>query len=895
MSISTWRGPESNADDMYPLALLRSLLKQMMVEFGAQGSCIALYDESIGQMRIHTHVRLVNMKLLKGGASSSEYNTDGSRSGGRRVTIKLFHDANSGSTRKKQTSNELVDVTAQQNELFAVGTTYPMGQDLIGYAWHKNEAYAMRHEDYVTLFHANHPLPIHPDFVPLSYLVVPIREVMEEGFSSAQPAQLVGVIVLYQLNASGTALHKQHLEDALDHSERVALYLQNNRLHRAQHRSSEYLKLLQGISTTFPTSVKLSDLVESVYQFVSRVVDVSSMLLTLYDRDLDRLYDVLAVRDGRRVHGIVETPRVMRKEERPLLWHITQQAQPDNRAVLFSPAQEPHKAFEYQELLTGVWGDQRQAESFLLLPMKMLNRVVGSLCITSMRPHAYHPEEILVLETMTQIVTVGIENAKLYERDRDILERYRHLLTEANQREAELAAVNSTLQSIASVLNVTELLNKLVTSVAQIVNVEMCAFFELSTDKSQLYAHALYAPSNVKMIDDGSGLPIVQDGHKSEHDQLINLIQIPFKGTFLEAMIFEGFFYLDPAQLEELANRSSEGGLIFLREMGIQYMLIIPMSYQGEFMGFLAVKTPTDSRSFRPKDVGTLLAISAQAASAIRNAQFFEQREIANAELERLNKLKDEFLVTASHELRTPLTAISGYSSQLKRQSARATPQQVQKFANKIAVASQQLIDLVANMTEAAQIGPADRKLDLHLESVQVLAAAEIAKNMLNLTPEQNIFLEVSPTIWLRGDASKLRQVLTNLMENAVKYSPPESAISVSASVLQLSEAQELLSDDQVDPALLVEHKDIPVALVRVRDQGEGILPGDRQRIFEKFVRAPRSLTTPIRGSGLGLYICRRFIEAMGGKLWLEQSNTNVGSTFSFYLPYVEPPQEAGE
>ena len=81
----------------------------------------------------------------------------------------------------------------------------------------------------------------------------------------------------------------------------------------------------------------------------------------------------------------------------------------------------------------------------------------------------------------------------------------------------------------------------------------------------------------------------------------------------------------------------------------------------------------------------------------------------------------------------------------------------------------------------------------------------------------------------------------------------------------------------------------------RVQDQGEGVEPADQLKIFEKFVRAPRSLTTPVRGSGLGLYISRRNVEAMGGKLWLESSVPNEGSTFSFYLPRIDPPIGTGE
>jgi signal transduction histidine kinase len=294
----------------------------------------------------------------------------------------------------------------------------------------------------------------------------------------------------------------------------------------------------------------------------------------------------------------------------------------------------------------------------------------------------------------------------------------------------------------------------------------------------------------------------------------------------------------------------------------------------------------------RPKEVGTVLAISAQAASAIRNAQLFAETEEAYAELKRMNKLKDEFLVTASHELRTPLTAIHGYAGRLKRQASRATPQQILRFATQISLAAQQLSDLVSNMTEAAQIGAIDKNQDLHLESVQLHAAAEIATNMLSLKDDHEIILDISRDLWITGDAPRVRQVLTNLLDNAAKYSPPQTTITVSAQKMMLSEVQQYLSEDQIDHALLVEKGDCAVVLIRVKDQGPGVMAEDQSHIFEKFVRAPRSLTTPVRGSGLGLYISRRFVGAMDGKLWLEHSVLNEGAIFSFYLPWVEAPIE---
>ncbi len=898
MSTSIWGDPEphgneSHGNDYYPVALLRYFLQQMIQQCGAQGGCIALYDESIRQMRIQLHLRMSSP--LSFVADNFEHRSQNNH----HVTLHPLNDKHSSpfqvlpplprtpSQSLRTSEDEFEEVTGEQSELFAVGTCYPSGRDLIGYTWQKNESYVMRHEDYLAVFHGG-TLPFHVDSTPTSYLTVPIRAttLIDELQGRKGQNELLGVAILYQLasnNLNHSNLHTQRAA-AQGYAERVALYLENDRLQRAQERSSEYLQLLQNISTAFPTSVKLSDLVEYIYQFASHVVDVSSMLLTLYDRDHKRLYDVFAIRDGQRTAGLAEQPVVRLPEERPVWWNVTQNVR---TTLLFSPAQDTQKASKYQELLSGVWGDQRSSESFILIPMKMFTRVIGALCLTSSHAHAYQLQEIQVLETMVQIVTVSIENAKLYERDRALLQF-------ASQREEQLAAINNALQSIGAVLSVTEVLNNLVESIARLLRVDICAFFQPSADGTHLIAHTLYAPSSVRMYDDGSGLPVLPTPKKDAPDKIINLIQLPFKGTLMEQLVNNGgFFYLDPPKLEELALRSNEEGAIFLREINTQNMLVIPVYYQEEFIGVLSVPTPRDQRTFRPKLVTTLLAICAQAASAIRNAQLFEQREVAYAELERMSILKDEFLVTASHELRTPLTAISGYSSQLRRQSARANPQQIQRFAAKIAVATQQLIDLVSSMTDAVNIGADDKPVELELTPVQVLSAAEISVSMLTFKSEQNVMLDIPATLWIRGDAPRVRQVLTNLLENAAKYSPLESSVHVFAESIKLSDVEPLLSEDQIDHALLIEKGDIPVVLVRVRDKGEGILPEDQQRIFEKFVRAPRSLTTTVRGSGLGLYICRRYVEAMGGKLWLEQSTPNEGSTFSFYLLQVQAPEGA--
>lgn len=943
--MSTWGEPESRSEEVYPVSLLKHVLRQMMAHFSAQGACLALYDESIGQMRIRLHVRARSTLSTPGTPGTSSAAKPAARS----MTVHLentdpsaipsaqFSPSSSSPTLPSlptlpsspaptarriragsqplpalsqplstATVEEVDDISHAQSELFAVGTTYPIGNDIIGYTWFKNEAYTMRQDDYLALFHDGQPLPYQTDIVPLSYLSVPLREALNNDVPQSNKSHegVMGVIVLYQ-GANGPYFQSRQRNDALLYAEKIALQLQNEKLRRGQRRTSDYLQRLQAISMAFPTTVLLKDLVESVYDFAIRTVDVSSMLLTLYDRDTHGVYDVFALNNGQRVEGLIEQPVIDTEEHRPVWWRVTQK---EKQRIHFSPINDAGDRVEYYELLHGVWGEQDMASTFLLLPMTMFKRVTGSLCLTSMRPDAYQPQEIQVLETMLQIVTVSIENAKLYERDRKRLReanQREEQLTEAvarlRQRETELAGMNSALQSVSLVLDLKELLNKFVASVAELVKSEMCVYFQLSPDEQEFMAKAIYAPPSESTYFDPDTVDSVAVGEalsKNMHDDLIEQIRLPFKGTPLEQRVREeGFFYLDHADMEALVQKSEEGGIIFLQVADVQQMLMIPVMYQTRLFGILAVHTLKEKSFFNPREVGTLLAICAQAATAIRNAQLFEQREEAYAELQRMDKLKDEFLVTASHELRTPLSAISGYASLLKKQCEREQEhipaKQIMRYSNKIADATQQLTDLVSSMTEAAKMGAIEKNLELHPTSVQLLAAAKLATNLVKVNAEQRITLAIPADLWVYADVLRLRQVLTNLLDNAAKYSPPDGFIHVDARAMTLEDVVDLLPPDQAKHSVILDHGHEPIVLIRVHDQGEGIALEDQQKIFDKFVRAPRSLTTPVRGTGLGLFICRRYVEAMHGKLWLEKSDPKTGSIFSFFVPRIAAPQTA--
>ncbi|HYT34311.1 MAG TPA: ATP-binding protein [Ktedonobacteraceae bacterium] len=914
MSTAIWGEQESQPDQHVSMPLLKHLLLQMMGQFGCTGAVIALHDEKIEQMEVRLHLRLRNNSSMISGASrGGGGSTDSMNVLDRHITVNLGDPSSPAIGRLKRPSqtlalDEVEEVTAQQSDLFPVGTCYRLGQDLIGYVWSQNETHIMRHEDYLSFFYTGDVTTLKVNVVPTWYLIVPMQEptLVDEARGKKKQPMVTGVIILYQTTAGAVFQQKQRSE-AREFAERIALHLQNEQLRLRQTRTSDYLKRLQSITAAFPSTLTLAKLVEDVYQFAAKVVDVSSMLITLYDRDSKKIYDVFAVQNESHVEGLAEQPRVIDPEDRPVWWRVTQ----EEKQTL--PIDLTHyEQGDFDELLTGVWGDQRKAGSFLLLPMKMFNRVTGSLSITSMHPNAYRAEEIQVLETMVQIVTVNIENAKLYDHSHKAL-------SDASKREEMLAAMNSALQtiSVSTALNVNDILHKFVESAAKLVQTEMSIFFQCTDEQEHVIVQAAYEapkqqisspdldiqaisaqsqaanPFTAFRASSASASTSSQAAWKEseeKHTELFEKIHIPFKGSSLEYQVGMGFFYLDEAMAEELAKECDEWGAIFLLETGIKKMLMVPVLYQAELVGILGVHTPEQARKFRPTEIGMLLALSAQAASAIRNAQLFEEIQEAYAEQQQLDKLKDEFLVTASHELRTPLSAISGYSSLLKRHSSRIDPQQIARYATKIAGATQQLTDLVNSMTEAAKIGTVDKKLDLQIGPVQMHAAVEMAANMLSVNIEQKIMTQVGADLWVSGDPLRVRQVLSNLLDNAAKYSPTDGRIEVIAGTTILSKVD--LPEEQYDVEV---SRHLPVVLVQVHDEGEGVEAEDQQKIFEKFVRASRSLTTPVRGSGLGLFICRRYIEAMGGRLWLQQSSPGEGSVFSFYLPRMDAPVNMGK
>lgn len=262
-----------------------------------------------------------------------------------------------------------------------------------------------------------------------------------------------------------------------------------------------------------------------------------------------------------------------------------------------------------------------------------------------------------------------------------------------------------------------------------------------------------------------------------------------------------------------------------------------------------------------------LSSLNEQTEAARENARLYHELTVAYERLSQVDQLKDAFLTTASHELRTPLTIVQGYLELLNEMDD-ASPEVRRSFLTKALRACDELVLLQANIMDASRI-----QFDAAALVCSAIPLKEACCSVIDLfeplilQQERQIESDIPAGIRVWADDTRLKQVLRNLITNALRYSPHKTPIRITAQVEQESE----------------------MVRISVTDRGAGIPPDQQEAIFDKFVRLERDMHGITRGSGLGLYITRQLVEAMGGTISVTSSGVKgEGSTFSFTLPMHE-------
>jgi signal transduction histidine kinase len=227
----------------------------------------------------------------------------------------------------------------------------------------------------------------------------------------------------------------------------------------------------------------------------------------------------------------------------------------------------------------------------------------------------------------------------------------------------------------------------------------------------------------------------------------------------------------------------------------------------------------------------------------------------------RLEQLRSDFVATAAHELRTPLSAVYGAIRTLRREDHELPAELRTQFLEMIEAQSDRLRALMDQLLVSAQLDAVD--LQLQPQSVDASSICDDVLDAARLHKPHNIELSLHDAmsrVRVRADPDRLRQVIANLIDNAVKYSPGGGEIAVHVA------------------------SNGTTGMIEITDRGLGIPAGEHERIFEKFYRLDPAMTNGVGGSGLGLYISRALIRQMGGELAV-RSTRGIGSTFLITLP----------
>jgi signal transduction histidine kinase len=316
-----------------------------------------------------------------------------------------------------------------------------------------------------------------------------------------------------------------------------------------------------------------------------------------------------------------------------------------------------------------------------------------------------------------------------------------------------------------------------------------------------------------------------------------------------------------PIQMPDILEAPTESRVRdVLVRAGYRALLAVPLVREDHLLGGLTIfrKTPGE---FAPEVVELLKTFATQSALAIQNARLFRELADKSRQLEVASQHKSEFLANMSHELRTPLNAIIGFSEVLSERMFGELNEKQEEYLKDIYASGTHLLSLINDILDLSKIEAG--RMELELTDFHLPTALD---NALTLVRERagrrGIALQMNVDSRLgeiQADERKVRQVVLNLLSNAIKFTPEGGRIEVGA----------VPKDGSVE--------------VSVSDTGVGIAPEDQEAVLGEF-RQVGTAAKKVEGTGLGLTLCRKFVELHGGRIWVK-SEVGVGSTFTFTIP----------
>ena len=470
--------------------------------------------------------------------------------------------------------------------------------------------------------------------------------------------------------------------------------------------------------------------------------------------------------------------------------------------------------------------------SALAVPLIREGKSIGVVGVGRPEPGPFPDTQIALLQTFADQAVIAIENARLFKE----LEARTHALTRSV---GELQALGEIGQAVSSTLDLETVLSTIVSRATQLAGMDGGSIWEYEEAREEFYLRAT------------DRLP----------DELIDVLRVtPIrKGEgALGRLAVTG----EPVEIRDIVDEQSYPTRVrqALVRCGYRSVLAVPLLREDHLLGALAVHRNSPGE-FAPEVIDLLKTFATQSALAIQNARLFREIADKSQQLEVASRHKSEFLANMSHELRTPLNAIIGFSEVLSERMFGEINDKQAEYLGDILESGRHLLSLINDILDLSKIeagrmelDPTDFDLPTAIENTLTLVRERAHRHGVTLRHAVD-----RPLGMIRADERKVKQVLLNLLSNALKFTPEGGRIDVRSSV----------HDGEAE--------------VVVTDTGAGIAPEDQAAVFEEF-RQVGAAAKKIEGTGLGLAISKKIIELHGGKIRVK-SQLGTGSTFVFTLP----------
>jgi len=466
------------------------------------------------------------------------------------------------------------------------------------------------------------------------------------------------------------------------------------------------------------------------------------------------------------------------------------------------------------------------------VPMEMRGQLLGVLNLESDDPTTFDKLDIPFVQRLASRAAVALDNARLYR--------------EAEQRADEMAVLYSASRTISASLERADVLTNSAQSLAAVLGMSGAIMTDYRPEPEQLVVTAAYRLGTARRTPDI--LPAVGD--------VLNLDVHPeISAAIRERRVL-------PVRVSDPEVPIGLKG--FLAERRIQAMLILPLTVQDQLHGVALIVEGRRDRRLTDDEILMCEALASQIGSALRQAKLYE-------EVRELEKLKSEMIRMASHDLRNPLNNAIGFLELLLMSIGNTLNPDEREFVTNIRRSTNAMKSLIEDLLTLERV-ESERKSAWKAINLSDLARDVVdAQQTTAALKHQALtaFIEDND-LWAQANPTQIRQAMTNLISNALKYTPDNGRIHV---------------------RLAQQGKRI---VFEAQDNGYGISPEKQARLFQRFYRAHEPGTEHIQGTGLGLSLVKTVIERHGGEVWVN-SVQGEGSTFGFWLPLVPAPETLAE